>query len=186
MNIDVKTNHLRAALLFAAKNDIRFYLNGVHFLNLNGLLAIEATDGCRLIRITTDTELIEPLDVIAPNGMIKSILREKSSKLSVNFEAKSASFERLTHRQTWTFIDGKFPYISEIIPTNWELPPILGLFNPRYIADAWASVFAFKAVDINSEWLSCGVKMLSAKDQAVYREKLDGDVVEIVIMAMRT
>ena len=190
MNIEIKTRHLRAALLFAAKNDIRFYLNGVHFRDLNGYLVIEATDGHRLIRITTGVILPDPLSAIVPVGAIKAMLKSKRSMASVAFDGKAASFYAATHREAWDLIGGKYADICAVMPKSFEHPILAGVFNPSYIADAWEAALIFKGLSKNfwrmpilmrAEQVKKGAK----PEKAIYREKLDDEIIEIVIMAMR-
>ena len=184
VKVEVKTNHLRAALLFAAKHDTRYYLNGLHFRELNGRLAIEATNGHRVIRITTGVILPDPFSAIVPVDAVKAMIKAKLADVVVTFEAKAATFECVTHRQTWNLIDAKYPDFTGVIPEKWDRPLISGLFNPRYISDAWEAALIFKGYG-KKNW-AFGVKMLSMGDKAVYREKLDGETIEIAVMAMRT
>lgn len=185
MQIEIHTKYLRAALLFIGKRDVRPYGNGLHFCEINGFLAIEATDGCRLIRITTATQSRTGIDVIVPRAAIKSALKNKRVSSSFEFDCGMVSFRRESHRQTWDLIDDKYVDLSVIIPKTWNHPRASCTIRPKYLADAWDAVSLFQGFNGASGNL---VEMISdhPSDRAIYREELDGNVIEIVIMAMRT
>src|SRR5690606_1904058 len=66
----VQVRHLAALLLFAAKNDTRNYLNGIHmYASRDGNLILEATDGHRLMRIVTDAPHRAPVGAIMGRDM---------------------------------------------------------------------------------------------------------------------
>lgn len=136
MLLDIETVHLRVALLFAAKNDIRYYLNCVHFVAIGGFLVIQATDGERLIRITTATPLPTPLNALVPLDAVKSIVKSKAAFESLEFTDKTVKAQR----QTWELIEGQYPAVCDILPPNWEAPAVSGYHNPWFVADAWQAV----------------------------------------------
>jgi predicted RNA-binding protein with TRAM domain len=71
LNVDISLNALRAARTHAAKNDVRYYLNGVCFNFRNG--HILATDGHRLFignSVKADHD-----EIIVPNDLIDNVLK---------------------------------------------------------------------------------------------------------------
>jgi hypothetical protein len=190
LELTVKTAHLRAALLFAAVSDVRYYLNGINLRELNGKLVIQATDGHRAIRITTDTTVPEGFSAIITTLAAKAIVKSKESD-QLTFTAKTV--ESLMQRQTWQLIDGRFPEVCAILPSSYDLPALSGYHNPLYIADAWRAVGLLK--DKKGGALFDGaLRMVSEpydatthsykSGKALYKGKVNSDTVEIVIMPM--
>lgn len=71
---------IKAALLFAAKNDIRYYLNGVHLVSCDGGFYIESTDGHKAMRVKVDRELPREVDVILPLDLCVAITKIRIPK----------------------------------------------------------------------------------------------------------
>jgi DNA polymerase-3 subunit beta len=111
----VPTNHLKAAALIAAKKDIRYYLNGVHFNNRSSKLRIEATDGCRLVVVTQLDENNEPdVKFIVPDVALTQL--PKSPKVEVTFDTDTNKV--IVGIVTVSAIDGKFPDVDRVIPKH--------------------------------------------------------------------
>lgn len=68
---------LKAVLPFAAKNDVRYCLNGVHLLGTQGGFFMEATDGHTAARVKIDGELDGPLDLVVPRGYCEKLIKLK-------------------------------------------------------------------------------------------------------------
>lgn len=68
---------LKAVLPFSPKNDVRYYLNGVHLLGTDGGFFIEATDGYTAARVKVDAQLDGPLDLVMPRGFCEKVANRK-------------------------------------------------------------------------------------------------------------
>ena len=130
----LKFNALKAALLYVAKNDVRFYLKGVHVTNdvieaLNGHILFQydnsevAQDGCPL-----------HLDAIIPELALQVFIAKVEAKLkaakidfrNVYVEIEPVVGESETHggyklayfdiEEKFTNIDGKYPDTKRVIP----------------------------------------------------------------------
>jgi len=115
MDFIIPTRFLKAASLAVAKKDSRQYLHGVHFNNTNGKLRIESTDGCQLFIVTLDDENDAP--------DVKFIIPETALKQLPKTPSLQVSFDPVTNKVTVgivtvSAIDGKFPDVNRIIPTN--------------------------------------------------------------------
>ena len=75
--LTIKTSALRAAMLFAAKRDIRSYLNAVQFVVTSAGYVIHATDGHRLIEIQGACEVSGPMEtsIIIPRDALERFLK---------------------------------------------------------------------------------------------------------------
>ena len=75
MQFTIKTNELKALLICAAKNDISYYLNGIHFESTpNGIIAA-STDGHRLLCINLPSEQAEGIKALIPRALIEAAVK---------------------------------------------------------------------------------------------------------------
>lgn len=121
INIIVKAKHFRALMEVAPTNDVRSYLNGIHINVETGNL--EATDGHRALTVPfvfqTVAHLHENLILECPKTPPKK--SDKSVKISIDQENHSYVVEyegKSIGSQPVTRIDGPFPYLQHIIPSN--------------------------------------------------------------------
>ena len=186
ISLSIKQAYLRAAVLFAGNTDVRYYLNGVHFRNLNGFLVIQATDGARVIRITTTTSLTEPLNAIVPVAAIKALIKGKLSEVALDFASLTVCSK--FHGQTWNLIDGHFPDVCAVMPNSWDHPVITGCHNPLCIGDAWQAINLIKGkkdrfapILMMSEPYNDNARGTKS-GRALYHESIVGALVQIVVM----
>lgn len=145
---------LKAALIFAAKKDIRYYLNGVLVEVQNDQILLVSTDGHRLsiIRSTFDAdqdhkaighkfiiprEMIERYLKAAGKGVLTSIHFEPSVKNGVEGYEISIQDHLGSLVIDGRAIDGKFPYWRKVYSTRSEIPLEVRVFsaNSSYIAE---------------------------------------------------
>ena len=136
--IFVKTGTVRALLRFAAKADVRYYLNGVFFDHAGYAVA---TDGHRLLAVRVPA--FDGDDFIIPNN-------EAKAALGLNKKAHEMLITReLIGGIKYTPIDGRFPEWRRIVPTETASgkPTFI---NPDYLLDAmnaWHDMGLSKMVD---------------------------------------
>jgi len=125
MKIHISRNKLKAAALFSARDDIRFYLNGVLIESTPMQTRIVATDGHALFVAKDDAkdENVGTFTGIVPNDTVKQILAWKGP-----YKAAPVIFttnEDITgeHRAEWAgntavfkLLDGKFPDYARVVP----------------------------------------------------------------------
>lgn len=136
--VRLSREQLKAALLFAATNDIRYYLNGVFLDSKTGNMA--ATDGHRLIVIEAGWN--NEHDVIIPNtfldGVIKALQKHDTVEIEYDPETNIIAFHSPLHSWSAKAIEGRYPDIQAIIPRDDVRSP--GVFNPEYLMDAVKAV----------------------------------------------
>ncbi len=146
---------LKAVSLAMAKNDVRYYLNGMLLESSGDTVRLVATDGARLHMI--DIEQSEPTaplpdGVIIPRELVEWALKNSTKRAPgitvrvvptppaddgkarppvITVTAGSASMSAPA-------VDGRFPDYLRVIPT--DLSGETGQFNPTYVADAYAAV----------------------------------------------
>jgi hypothetical protein len=139
MKITLKTNVLRAALICAAKKDLRYYLQGVCVsFNHPEVAMVYGTDGHILFAGQSPIEVIEGPDnfgfsIIIPSDTIKAI-DKKSEFIELETIAGGAKDYYLLGNARFQAIDARYPDISRVVPARdafSELKP--SYFDPALI-----------------------------------------------------
>lgn len=132
----IKYSHLKAAFLFAAKNDVRFYLVGV--LVKDGMIA--ATNGHTALICDSpdvqDVEIIIPRETV--DSLIKKIGKVPDSRDFLNVRQIDDEFWLIDYQygifEFFRPIEGKFPDIKKVdIQKPTEPPKEFVQFNLDYI-----------------------------------------------------
>jgi DNA polymerase III subunit beta len=132
--VALKPEHLKAALLFAADNDVRYYLNGVYFNGKSGELV--ATDGHRVIAIDTSWRM--DASVIIPRALIVNVLKVIPKKLDcVELSFDDESNEVTLYGLTAKAIEAKYPDYNAVMGNSKDKHVrSAGMFNVEYLMDA--------------------------------------------------
>lgn len=146
--IDIPITALRAAMLFAAKQDVRYYLNGLHIiLDGTGSGQIQATDGHRAIVIRLLDVPAVSLSVIIPAALVETLLKAKGSKKATYVFLDIPANERDNRGSSFTLreplysgaavagqtIDGVFPDMQRVVPKKCSNE--IAQYNWQYMAD---------------------------------------------------
>lgn len=142
--IIIPEQHLKAAITHAAKNDIRYYLNGVHIeRHSDGTVVIVATDGHRmLVGLTKRAEPGEPWTAILPcDGVKRALVGAGKAPLTLTIDTDEKGRNGLPLIQLGDIsleqIDGKYPDWRRVYHTDKANTPALAHWlNPLYLADA--------------------------------------------------
>ena len=134
-NLTVK--QARAILSVAAKQDIRFYLNGV-FVDF-GKKRIAATNGHILIAWKSD-EITGEGEAIIPRDALEAVLKGGSGydEIAIKFENDVIAITRGANTMQVNPIDGKFPDIERLIPDACSGEP--GQYQGAYLATVSAAL----------------------------------------------
>lgn len=132
---------LKALLLTAGKNDIRYYLNGVLFRYEGNELTIVATEGSRCaiakMRVETDDNksdsFIIPRDTVARMVTRDGILHRIYKNVDVEITGHSFKFASTTI--TVDPISGVYPKYERVMPNMNCVPPETMLIDPSYLKD---------------------------------------------------
>jgi len=123
MKITLKTSVLRAALICAAKKDIRYYLQGI-CISINGpdVAMVYGTDGhvlfagqCPIVVIDAPTEY--GFQIIIPSDTIKAI-DKKSEYIDLETIEGGAKDYYLLGNARFQAIDARYPDISRVVPAR--------------------------------------------------------------------
>ena len=139
MQFSIFRKQLKAMSRFAATNDIRYYLNGLHVVQNNRGTYIEATNGHILGRLLIDeTPVSTPGSVILPLESVKSLAATgKKGKESLCFTVDGVKVSVITAMsETMIFqsIEGRFPDCDRVVPTLTSGSGVEpSTYNPDYI-----------------------------------------------------
>lgn len=120
----IKTDTLKALLLFTPKKDIRNYLNGIFFESCESGINSVATNGHALlaIRESIDNQYIG-LSAIIPRDAIERACKTKAVSLIINTDNERFSITDGTSTINGNCEDGRFPDYRRVIPTNCNNEP---------------------------------------------------------------
>jgi DNA polymerase III sliding clamp (beta) subunit (PCNA family) len=106
----INVNTLKALLLFAAKKDIRYYFNGVHFESgANGTMAV-ATNGHCLAVASLDRESAEPASFIVPREHLDNVVKGAKGVVDVTkINDTQCTLNSTNGLITVPLCDAKFP-----------------------------------------------------------------------------
>ena len=109
----IQTNLLRAASKFQAKDDIRYYLNGIH-LNKG---KIEATNGHVAIILDTGEKnkvdkIIKFIGSIPKKAEFTEIVFDEKCNIAIHSDEKGNKIGA----QIFDIVDGRFPDVNNIVP----------------------------------------------------------------------
>ena len=116
MNIPAK--YLKAALLFAGKKDVRYYLNGVLFEVLNGQARLAATDGHILGVFRLGECSLPDTQIIIPREKIESIKLKDGEVTLRPGDFKTCALVYAGDEFTFTAVDDRFPDYRRVIPSG--------------------------------------------------------------------
>ena len=144
MKFEIHTATLRAAVEFAAKKDIRYYLVGVYVTKGR----VVATDGhvMGVFRVPGAAE-----DVILPLALVQQVLKaaKKAGLVEVEILEGRASMTVGGATFSGALIDGTFPDYRRVIPATVPSEGATAQFDPALIERAYAGVAAYYGVKPN-------------------------------------
>lgn len=146
MQISIKTlvAVAKATAIFMAKNDVRYYLNGVHLIGKTNELIVETTHGhcaaqVRLDIVTGGSEF----DVIVDRDSWLTISKIKTTRKDKSEVTLSVADGRLIQSNgavlPIAFVDGKFPDVNRVLraaPSKAEPQTTVGV-NAVYAFEAF-------------------------------------------------
>lgn len=140
MQFELDLNHVKGLSLIIPKNDIRYYLKGLHFeAHKNDGFYLCATDGHRLALIKNDNQQAnDAYSFIIPLETITQLIKmmDKNNPIAL------LSYDKTENRIVIEYggnmirvapIDGKFPDFRRIVPFAVSGDP--GQYNSDYLAD---------------------------------------------------
>ena len=135
--IKVNANLFAAAAVAMAKDDVRYYLNGVLIAPAEEGCFIVATDGHRMVVIKDDDGLCEEDTIITVPKNIFTQCKQKKAD-SIEFKGNEVG-ELHNYNDTTLFryevIDGRFPNWRTVLPEEKDLGGNDATFDAKYLQD---------------------------------------------------
>ena len=163
MKIEIEARMMRAALICAAKSDIRYYLNGIAIEVHGERVLVLATDGHRLFVGRNHAKPRGNIEegaqtYIVPRDLVERALRSLPRNgigfgLDFTFPVTSpgeVSIKAIDAGFTGNLIDGRFPEWRRAIVKRTSKES--GQFKPKYVADCQRVADCFRS---NSNGESC-------------------------------
>ena len=102
-----------------ASNDVRYYLNGLHFNFTGDCLDLVATDGHRLARTEIESD-VNGISFILPAKSVKEIQKAVNffDEVTLSISDRLVSIQYGNQEIINKLIDGKFPDYHRVIPTG--------------------------------------------------------------------
>lgn len=138
--IHITRNKLKAAAIFAARDDIRFYLNGVLIESTPLQTRLCATDGHALFCAKDDAkgDNAGTFTGIVPNDTVKQILAWKAPykgaadlPVVITTAADEQRAEWCGNTAVFKLLDGKFPDYARVVPE--KVSGDASYFNPELL-----------------------------------------------------
>ncbi|HLW08839.1 MAG TPA: DNA polymerase III subunit beta [Fermentimonas sp.] len=105
-----------------ADDELRPVMNGIYFDITADDLTFVASDGHKLVRVTTTeakgdgrSSFILPKK---PSNLLKTILPRESGKVEINFDENNAYLTMGTYKMVCRFVEGRYPNYNSVIPQN--------------------------------------------------------------------
>ena len=124
IEFSIKTNTLKALLLFSAKKDIRHYLNGIYFESCERGINSVATDGHALIAVRDNFDnQYSGLSAIIPRDAIERAVKTKAASLIINTDNVTFSISDGSQTIGGNCDNGRFPDYRRVIPSTCNNEP---------------------------------------------------------------
>ncbi|MCV2531159.1 MAG: DNA polymerase III subunit beta [Candidatus Lightella neohaematopini] len=161
-----------------AKQDIRYYLNGILFKISSNTMYIVSTNGHRLSVCKINISLnISDLSIIIPrNGILELMRLLNKHKCSINifFNSDSISLTIDNYIFTSKLIDGIFPNFISVIPKNTNINISLNLKELKNALSRIITIISDK---------SYGIKLIISKNKLILiANNLDFEIAKEIIM----
>ena len=134
--VTVTTQAVKAATLFAATKDVRYYLKGVYLEARDGKIFMVATDGGAMFvnRVTVEQDApIADFGVIVPIDTIKMFAKTQSCWLTIKIDGESITLSDGAINTTAKAVEGKFPNWRMVLPEDNGSPDHPGHYNVDYL-----------------------------------------------------
>lgn len=175
MKLKIKRGTLLSLLEFQAKNDVRYYLNGIAFM-AGGKVA--ATDGHRLALGEHDNKVKETVIVklhkLPTKNFDHAIIDTKAGIVELY------SVHDLKIGITMCeLVEGRYPDVERVLPKNFEACDEVG-FNVEYL-----NSIAKAAKYISPKFCGIKLKLQGATGSAMAEVSYAGESMKFVVMPMR-
>ncbi len=105
-----------------ADDELRPVMNGIYFDLTSDDLTFVASDGHKLVRVTTTESKGEGRSSFIlpkkPANLLKSILPRENGEVKINFDENNAYISMGNYKMVCRFVEGRYPNYNSVIPQN--------------------------------------------------------------------
>jgi len=164
LNVDAETlfSGINRTVFATADDELRPVMNGIYFDITADDLTFVASDGHKLVRVTTGETKGEGRSSFIlpkkPANLLKSLLPRESGTVEIQFDENNAYITMESYQMVCRFVEGRYPNYNSVIPQN----------NPNMVTlDRVALLNALKRVSVFSNPSSSLVKLQLSEDKIV-------------------
>ena len=164
LNVDAETlfSGINRTVFATADDELRPVMNGIYFDITADDLTFVASDGHKLVRVTTGETKGEGRSSFIlpkkPANLLKSLLPRESGTVEIQFDENNAYIAMESYQMVCRFVEGRYPNYNSVIPQN----------NPNMVTlDRVALLNALKRVSVFSNPSSSLVKLQLSEDKIV-------------------
>ncbi|MBO1859364.1 DNA polymerase III subunit beta [Burkholderia cenocepacia] len=174
MIVHVTGAALKAALLQAGKQDIRYYLNGICVEAYEKETRIIATDGHRMavVRVRAENFGVSPgTQFIIPRATVEALKVTKPLRdlpISIEGPDEKTGEYRMTYATDviiFRAVEGKFPDYRRVVPQRTSGEPTQ--LNPAYLLDMRKSVELLGSKRIHVQYNGTDATVITAEDTKI-------------------
>ncbi|MBF6627491.1 MAG: DNA polymerase III subunit beta [Proteiniphilum sp.] len=145
-----------------ADDELRPVMNGIYFDITADDVTFVASDGHKLVRVTTTETKGEGRSSFIlpkkPANLLKSLLPKETGTVEIRFDENNAYITMSDYKMVCRFVEGRYPNYNSVIPQN----------NPNtFILDRLTLLNALKRVAVFSNPASSLVKLQLSEDKIV-------------------
>src|SRR5690554_7008568 len=124
LSLDAETllSGINRTVFATADDELRPVMNGIYFDITSEDLTFVASDGHKLVRVTTtDSKGDGRSSFILPKkpaNLLKSILPRENGDVEINFDENNAYLTTGNYKMVCRFVEGRYPNYNSVIPQN--------------------------------------------------------------------
>ena len=162
MNAQVLFEGINRTVFATADDELRPVMNGIYFDITADDLTFVASDGHKLVRMTTkETKGEGRASFILPKkpaNLLKSLLPKEAGDVEIQFDENNAYITMTNYTMVCRFVEGRYPNYNSVIPKN----------NPNHVTlDRLSFLNALNRVAVFSNPASSLVKLQLSEDKIV-------------------
>ena len=164
LNIEADTlfSGINRTVFATADDELRPVMNGIYFDITADDVTFVASDGHKLVRVTTTETKGEGRSSFIlpkkPANLLKSLLPKETGTVEIRFDENNAYITMSDYKMVCRFVEGRYPNYNSVIPQN----------NPNsFTLDRLALLNALKRVAVFSNPASSLVKLQLSEDRIV-------------------
>ncbi|MEL7601316.1 MAG: DNA polymerase III subunit beta [Proteiniphilum sp.] len=162
MDAETLFSGINRTVFATADDELRPVMNGIYFDISADDLTFVASDGHKLVRVTTTETKGEGRSSFIlpkkPANLLKSLLPKETGAVEITFDENNAYIAMSSYKMVCRFVEGRYPNYNSVIPQN----------NPNTLTlDRLALLNALKRVAVFSNPASSLVKLQLSEDKIV-------------------